>query len=126
MELSGLNPVTDIFNSAVSGLDVKSENKANSFENALNKAVSKQDDRELRKACKDMEAYFIQTMFREMRKTIDTKNSLIPKSQAENIFQDMLDEEISKSLTETGGIGFADMMYRQLSLEIASRPQEVD
>ena len=90
----------------------------NDFQSILDKAVndqSKADNKILREAVETFEAYFLQMMFREMRKTsFDNGNSFIPKSNAEKIFTDMLDEETAKSAARSGGIGLADMMYKQL------------
>lgn len=71
---------------------------------------------DLEKACADFESYFLQMMFREMRKTA-VEGGFMPKSQAENIFQDMLDEEYAKKSAKAGGVGLADTMLRQLRIE---------
>jgi flagellar protein FlgJ len=68
-------------------------------------------------ACKSFESYFIQTMFREMRKTSLDAGGLFEKSNAESIFTDMLDEEVAKQSAEGDGIGLAAMMYKQLTGE---------
>jgi flagellar protein FlgJ len=91
------------------------DNEVGSFQSALEQAVADSDKQEIRKACVEFESYFIQTMFKEMRKTVDTSGRFVPKSFAEGVFEEMLDEETSKSLAKTGGIGLADMMYTQLT-----------
>ncbi len=91
-----------------------------SFKSVLNKALENKDEAELKRACIDFEGYFIQMMFKEMRKSVNTAGGLFPKSNSELIFQDMLDEETSKSAANAGGVGLADMMYKQLSREINS------
>jgi flagellar protein FlgJ len=89
--------------------------KTESFQDALEKAAATQSDKELLNACKEFEGYFIQMMFKEMRKTIDTSASFLPKSTTESIFQDMLDEEYSVMAAKNGkGIGLAEMMYKQM------------
>ncbi|MCL2203071.1 MAG: rod-binding protein [Defluviitaleaceae bacterium] len=69
----------------------------------------------IRHAAEVFESYFIQMMFREMRKTTLNENSFIPKSHAEKIFTSMKDEEVSKQAAAAGGIGLADMIYRQMT-----------
>ncbi|MDR3091747.1 MAG: rod-binding protein [Clostridiales bacterium] len=101
------------------------EQRAKSFEEALQTARTREDDAGLKEACFEFESYFIQTMFREMRKTIDDSHSLLPKSNAENIFTDMLDEEYSKNLAKSGGIGLAKMLYSQISKEETARKPSV-
>jgi len=73
------------------------------------------DDAELMAAARDFEAYFIQMMFRAMRDTVDTSNSLIPRSQTEEIFQDMLDEKTAHAAANGNGMGLAQQIFRQLS-----------
>lgn len=91
------------------------ESKTQSFQSVLEKAVADKDAAELREACVEFEGYFIQMMYKEMRKTVHSENGPLPKSNAEQIFQEMLDEEYSKASAKSGGIGLADMMYKQLS-----------
>ena len=45
-----------------------------------------------------------------------TDDGLFPKSQTEQIFEGMLDEEVAKNVAEGRGIGLADAMYRQLEI----------
>ena len=42
------------------------------------------------------------------------KSGLISGGKAEEMFTDMLDAEMAKSLSSSGGIGLASMMQRQL------------
>ena len=84
------------------------------FQAALENAAKQKDEIRLKKACEDFESYFLQIMFREMRGTSLRDGSLFAKSNAEEIFEDMLYEEYSKIAASNGGIGLADMMRRQL------------
>jgi len=74
------------------------------------------DSVELKKACEGFESYFLQIMFREMRKSSLHVGDMFEKSNAEEIFEDMLFEEYSKISASRGGIGLADMMYKQLTI----------
>ena len=69
------------------------------------------------KGAREFEAYFIHLMFREMRRTTFNEQGILPKSNAEKMFTDMLDEEVSKSVANGRGIGLADMIYRQMTKE---------
>ena len=71
----------------------------------------------LREACQGFEALFLDMMFREMRKTVP-KDELFGESNAMDIFRDMHDTEVMKQMSSAGGIGIADMMYKQLSPQI--------
>ena len=98
-----------------SGQIYKEQASEDGFKTALEAAVRQNDDTQLRKACEGFESYFIQSMFREMRKTSLSTGGIFEKSNAEKIFEDMLYEEYSKTAAAKGGVGLADMMYRQLS-----------
>ncbi|MCL2187681.1 MAG: rod-binding protein [Defluviitaleaceae bacterium] len=101
------------------------------FQEVLNRAVEEQqanglrpgeeggvtDRAAIREAAEMFESYFIQMMFREMRRSSETLNedSFIPRSQAERIFTEMLDERTAKDAAANGGIGLADMIYSQMT-----------
>ncbi len=66
-------------------------------------------------ACKEMESMFIQNMFKEMRASIP-KSGLLSGSKAEEMFTDMLDAELAKSISQSGGIGLAPLVQNQLKI----------
>jgi len=57
-------------------------------------------------------------MFREMRRTTENEKTFMPKSNAERIFTEMLDEEMSNKAAAAGGFGLADMIYRQMTMNL--------
>ncbi|MBU1078499.1 MAG: rod-binding protein [Spirochaetes bacterium] len=81
------------------------------FQSLLDKEVEK---KQLREVSRQMEALFINMMFKEMRKNIN-KYRLIQENPAENIFSDMLYHEYSGQMAKTGKFGLADMIYEQYS-----------
>lgn len=87
--------------------------------NAKDEKAAKQD-KELKEACKGFEAMFLSMMYKEMRATVP-ENTLFGKSNAEKIFEDMRDNEMMKNVADSGGIGLADMMYRQLSPQLKAQ-----
>ena len=68
-------------------------------------------------AAEAFESYFIQMMLREMRRTVPDDQGFIPKSQAERIFTEMLDEEIAKEAARAGSFGLADTIVRQMTMQ---------
>lgn len=72
----------------------------------------------LREACEGFESIFIQKMWQEMRNAVPKTGILTGRE--ERFWQDMYDQELSKSMTRAGGIGLADMMYEQLSRNLVS------
>lgn len=86
-------------------------NKATSLQNSL---ANTSDDKQLLESCQDFEAMFIKQMFDSMKSTIN-KSGFIKENMGEEIFDDMLGDEYSKSMSKTSGFGIADMMYKQLA-----------
>jgi flagellar protein FlgJ len=82
------------------------------FEDILKDKITDKDKEELKDVCDKLESQFINLMFKEMRK--GSQNPLIPKSQTEEMFQGMIDEEYSKRASESDGFGLSKMMYDQL------------
>ncbi len=72
-------------------------------------------DDELMDACKQFEAYFVEQMFKEMRKTVPV-NALDSGSNAQLVdyFKDNLTQEYAKEATERNSLGLAQMLYEQM------------
>ena len=70
---------------------------------------------QIRQAAEMFEAYFLQVMFREMRRTGIDDDGFVPKSHAERIFTEMLDEQVATQAASSGGFGLADMLYAQMT-----------
>jgi len=80
------------------------------------KPLSAEEDKKMREACQGMEAIFLNLMLSRMRDTVP-KSGLTGSSSQESIMRSMLDTEMTKNLAQSGGIGLADMIYRQLRQE---------
>lgn len=65
--------------------------------------------------CQDFESIFVKMMLKQMRASVDKSDSLLSGGWAEDIYQDMLDDEYSKSMAKNAGFGLADQLYRQLA-----------
>lgn len=72
------------------------------------------DDKKLRTVCRDMETMFINMLLTSMRTTVP-EGGLLEKSNGEKIMQSMYDQQLSATMSKAGGIGIADMLYRQLA-----------
>jgi flagellar protein FlgJ len=86
------------------------------------------EEKELLAAAQDFESFFLYMLLKEMRKTVN-ESPMFHGGRAEEIFRDMLDEEMSKQISKTPGqgIGIAQLLYEQLSRPlIARRLQEQD
>ncbi len=70
-------------------------------------------DSKIDSACTEMESLFIQNMFKEMRASIH-KSGLTSGGKAEEMFTGMLDAEMAKAISASGGIGLSSMVRNQL------------
>lgn len=73
-----------------------------------------QDDAALKKACTEFETIFIESVIKAMRKTVP-KDGLFSGGFGEDVFQELLDQEIAGQIGGRGGLGIADMLYNQLN-----------
>lgn len=86
---------------------------------SLNQASSplvgkERKDAALEAACVDFEALVVSQMFATMRSTV-SNDGLLPRSQAEQIFQQMLDSEYAEQMAQTKTTGLAAGIYQQMS-----------
>lgn len=68
----------------------------------------------LRQAASDLESLFIEQMFQAMREATP-ENSLTSGGSGEKMFREMMDREISKTISSGPGLGIGAMLYRQLA-----------
>lgn len=99
----------------------KDQDVEKNFGQLLEKAQLSDNEAKLKDACMEMESYFIQELYKIMKTSTQLGEGIIEKGQHEEIFEDMLIEEQSKEATKAGGIGLADMLYKQLSREHKSQ-----
>lgn len=89
---------------------------ADKLEDNLKSDYSKASSEELMDACKEFEQYFVEQIFKEMRKTIPkSEESSGYLSTMKEYFEDSLYSEYAKSMTEQGdGVGLANQLYEQM------------
>ena len=111
IDLSGLSDVyTDYMNTTASNAvseKLKSVAKAD-YSNAT--------DEELMGVCKQFESYFLEQVFKEMKKTIPD-GGMMKDSSTSNLvdfFSDNTLQEIASQSTEKNGLGLAQMLYEQM------------
>ena len=72
----------------------------------------------LRQVSTEFESIFLYQMVTAMRNTVG-ESTFIPKSNGQEIFEGMLDEEWSKKLAgHSGTAGLAELLYQQLSRQL--------
>jgi flagellar protein FlgJ len=77
------------------------------------KVAKGEDSARLKDVAQQFEAIFIQQMYAEMRKTIPD-DGLIQRSNADEIYAQLQDQEAARITAQQGGIGLADLMMEQL------------
>nr|WP_307991065.1 rod-binding protein [uncultured Niameybacter sp.] len=112
MDISSIN----LGNTLTSQLQLqKVQGEGKDFETVLSEAVENKDDKALKEACKEIEQYMLSSIFKQMKASTQTGERLIEKGDYEEMFEDYLVDEQCKTMCEAGGVGLADMMYKQLS-----------
>ncbi len=89
---------------------------SNDITNKLKKDMSGADDTELMDVCKEFEAYFIEQVFKNMKK------SMVPQSQSQSgadatlkdFYEDKLMSEYAAGAAKQSENGLAQMLYEQM------------
>jgi flagellar protein FlgJ len=71
----------------------------------------------LRRACQDFESLFIYKLLEQMRATVPQEGYI--HSGQEDVYSAVCDQQVAVALARSGGIGLAELLYRQLA---ATRP----
>ena len=79
----------------------------------IKRELSSKNDKKLKDACKDFEAFFLNMVLGEMRKSLPG-NALFPNSNAKKIYEYMYYDALSKEAVKERSLGIADMLYNFL------------
>ena len=71
------------------------------------------DDKKLKQVSREFESLFINMMFKSMRSTVP-KDEWLNGGLKQDVFEDMLYSEYAKNMSNQGGLGMGDMVYRYL------------
>lgn len=82
-------------------------------------AATAPEDAKIKDACQQMEAVFLNMLYNKMQESVPKSKLFGEDSQAEDIMRSMLNTELSKNMAKAGGIGLADMMYKQMKQDAA-------
>lgn len=92
---------------------------------ALRRGAEQNDPAVLREVAGQFEALFVQTLLKNMRET-ELAEPLFGGSDQHDMYQEMMDQQLSLQMTRGRGIGLADMLVRQLggdSLPMSPTPE---
>jgi peptidoglycan hydrolase FlgJ len=87
-----------------------------------------QEDRQtlkLKAACDSFEALFTQQLLKQMRATVP-ENPLFGGGSAEQIYTEMLDAELSKEMTGSGGLGISRLLFEYMTTTHKTRSDTKD
>lgn len=87
--------------------------RTNQLTEKIENSANKKDLEGLKEASEQFEAYFINLLLKQMRRT-SLGADLVPKSQARETFEGMLDQEYAKSMAKGEGIGLAKSLYESM------------
>lgn len=83
----------------------------------LRRAARERSPEALRETARQFESLFIQMMVKSMRQTVSGEG-LFDSDQV-RFFQGMFDQQVSLDLAQRGGLGLAEVLYRQLGSDPA-------
>ncbi|MCQ2748983.1 MAG: rod-binding protein [Clostridia bacterium] len=94
----------------------KQTEELNKFQKTLEDAseAAKEEDDKLKEMCNEFEKYFLQQVYKSMKKTVNYDKFLINGGQSEEIFSEMLEEKYIDAAVAQGGVGLAQKLYEQL------------
>ena len=105
--------------------DKSQEAKQGEFEKALENAIAEKDEKKLKKACSDLEAVFVNMMFKQMRNTVQ-KSGLLDGGSAEEMYEDLLFDKYAEEVSKGEGTGLGDILYQQLAKSMKKGSEEND
>ncbi len=76
-------------------------------------SVKESGDAAKRSTCAEFEAIMLQLMFKSMRSE-EPSEGVIESSNAQSIYQDLLDGRIAQELAHRQSLGIGEQIYRQL------------
>ena len=110
--ISGISSYYDISSMYGSGIGVTSgvSEKTEVLETSLNSVnLEKADDEELMEVCESFEAYFVEQVMKEAKKTVLSDED--EESEYLQYFGDILVQEYSTMISESGDLGIARNLY---------------
>src|SRR5689334_12761654 len=81
---------------------------------------SNAEDKKLKEACKEFESVLFSQMMKGLRSTVQ-KSDLFGSDREEEMFQDMMDQELCKSAAHSQGLGIAELLYQQFTVNHAGK-----
>lgn len=91
-----------------------STSKSENLENTLGSTnVENSTDEELMDVCKNFEAYFVQKVFEEMKKTVHSSDD---ENDYMQYLGDIYTQSVAEQISERGDVGIAKQLYESMKL----------
>ncbi len=79
----------------------------------IEQEIKTKNDKKLKDACRDFEAYFLDMVLEELRKG-SPGNALFPESNAKKIYEYMYYNALTKEAVKGQSLGISDLLYNYL------------
>ncbi len=79
----------------------------------IEQELKTKNDKKLKEACRDFEAYFLDMVLEELRKA-SLGNSLFPESNAKKIYEYMYYNALTNEAVKGQSLGISDLLYNYL------------
>ncbi|MDP2571080.1 flagellar assembly peptidoglycan hydrolase FlgJ [Vibrio penaeicida] len=103
--------------------DIASLNKLR--QGAVGAGTDEEKQAALKTAAKQFESIFTSMLFKSMRDANTTFESDLMKSQNQDFYRQMLDEQMASEMSDSGSLGLADMIVAQLSAGAGDSHSEI-
>ena len=113
IDVSGLTSVYSDYAS-----EKASQAQADRMKKIAGNASNEATDDELMDVCKQFESYFLEQVFKQMWKTVDTQEGDSSTSNLVGYFKDATIQELASQNTEKNSLGLAQMLYEQMKRNI--------
>lgn len=84
------------------------------FSHCLESAINEKNNKKLYTACQELESVFLNKVLDSMRQSIP-RGEFSGHSFATETFESMLYTEHARSMSKTGALGIAEVIYKQLT-----------
>lgn len=114
MDIGGINNgyIDYLSNTAKTG-------SADKMQNSLKADYKNATDDELMDVCKQFEAYFVEQVFKEMRKTVpDISGATGANKNLMDFYYDNMIQKMAAESTERNSLGLAQTLYEQMKRNI--------
>lgn len=109
--MSSISDVSSMYNAYSSQIGSVSADQTSS---AIQGVSEESSDEELMEACKSFEAYFVQKMIEEVKKTVDSEDD---QGEYMQYFGDTLNQQYAEMIADSGQMGLAQQLYDSIKTQ---------